>query len=277
MALTRPALCLSIAALVAFGASRVSADSELVRSTVRIAGSTAEVELVRVPGGTVELRGKEHLVPELWVGATEIPWEVYDVYLYALDRPEGVETDADGVTRPSKPYVPPDRGFGHAGYAAIGMTRHAAEQFCVWMSEKTGDRYRLPTEAEWIHLASAGSEDGLNGSALDDVAWHDGNSDWLPQPVGGKTANAFGLHDALGNVAEWVTSEGPPFAMGGSYLDDAAHCTPRSTQAQTPLWNASDPQIPKSQWWLADCGFVGFRVVREIEDATERPRDADTE
>ena len=59
--------------------------------------------------------------------------------------------------------------------------------------------------------------------------------------------------------------------MGGSYLDDPDACTPESIQRQARSWNQSDPQIPKSQWWLADCSWVGFRfVVDEIpDDASE--------
>lgn len=245
--------------------------------SVRIEGTTATLELVRTPAGEVTLDGEEHEIPPLWVGVTEVTWDLYDVYLYGLDVPRGAEsgqdsrqntgTDgaADGVTRPSKPYVPPDRGYGHNGFAAIGMTRHAAERFCHWLTVKTGARYRLPTEAEWVYLASGGDARGQRAAATGESAWVEENSDWTPHKVGLKPANVLGLHDTLGNVAEWVESaDRPPVAMGGSFLDPAAACTPLSKQAQTSTWNSSDPQIPKSRWWLADCGFVGFRMVREI-------------
>jgi hypothetical protein len=73
-----------------------------------------------------------------------------------------------------------------------------------------------------------------------------------------------------GNVAEWVMSDGEtPFAMGGSYLDEADRCTVRTRMLYKPNWQASDPQIPKSPWWLADAGFVGFRLVREVDSEQE--------
>ena len=249
------------------GAVGAEERSSAKADSVRIEGTTATLELVRTPAGSVVLRGQEHTVPPLCVGVTEVTWDLYDVYLYGLDEPEGGD-GGDGVSRPSKPYVPPDRGFGHNGFAAIGMTRHGAERFCHWLSVKTGDRYRLPTEAEWVYLASAG-EAGLQGeAATEETAWVEENADWTPQKVGTMPANAFGLRDTLGNVAEWVTSEGKtPVAMGGSYLDPASACTPEHRQEQTSMWNSSDPQIPKSRWWLADCGFVGFRVVRECPPA----------
>jgi hypothetical protein len=51
--------------------------------------------------------------------------------------------------------------------------------------------------------------------------------------------------------------------MGGSYDSDAkeVHCGAKKTQ--TPDWNSTDPQNPKSKWWLSDGPFVGFRIVCE--------------
>jgi len=67
-----------------------------------------------------------------------------------------------------------------------------------------------------------------------------------------------------GGVRFFVGREGAePVACGGSYRDEASACTAASRKKQTPAWNASDPQFPKSEWWLADCGFVGFRLVCE--------------
>lgn len=228
--------------------------------SIRIPGTTVMLNLVPTPPGEITIGDEKVAIGPLWVARTEITWDLYNVFLYGLDKPDPDEADADGVTRPSKPYVPPDRGFGVSGYPAIGMTRHAAERFCVWLSETTGNRYRLPTKAEWIYLAEAGPDAENPGDSI----WHFDNSDFEPSPVGRKSPNTFGLYDMLGNVAEWVATEtNPAVAMGGSYLDELDRCTPRSRLHQTPAWNASDPQIPKSEWWLADCGFVGFRVVRE--------------
>ena len=127
------------------------------RHTVRIPGTIVESELVRV-----ERDG----MPALWVSRTEVTWDLYDVYLYGLDIPEGADADADAVTRPSKPYVPPDRGMGHAGYPAIGMTRHAAESFCLWFSERTGLAARLPTPGEFSSYAVL-----ANDAPLERFAW----------------------------------------------------------------------------------------------------------
>lgn len=71
----------------------------------------------------------------------------------------------------------------------------------------TRQGFRLPTEAEWEFAARAGSQtvnpwgDGVNG----DYAWFAGNSNRIPHPVGTRKPNAWGIHDMMGGVWEWVS------------------------------------------------------------------------
>ena len=50
---------------------------------------------------------------------------------------------------------------------------------------------------------------------------------------------------------------------GGSWNDPPNFVGPTARARQTSDWNETDPQFPKSRWWLADAPFVGFRIVRE--------------
>jgi formylglycine-generating enzyme required for sulfatase activity len=229
-----------------------------------ISDTTVSFEMIGIPPGTVTVDTgngpREIEVGPFWIGRTELTWDAYDVFCLRLDRTRSeFGTAADAVTRPSKPYSPPDRGFGHAGYAALSMTHHAAETFCQWLSLKTGRTYRLPTEAEWQHACEQGA---IDPAGVDEHAWHKGNAEYQTHAVASKKPCAFGVYDMYGNIWEWCTDlDGQPITAGGSFRESADQLGPLARARQDDTWNASDPQFPKSSWWLADASWVGFRIV----------------
>jgi formylglycine-generating enzyme required for sulfatase activity len=215
--------------------------------------------MVPVPAGTVTVDGAQVAVDPFLIARTEVTWDVYDVFAFGLDVAKG--GTADATARPSQPYGAPDYGWGHAGYPVISVTRDAAEAFCTWLSARTGKTYRLPTEAEWIRVATLAA--GAAGSAdREAVIWHRGNATGTTHPVGTRKPDAHGLSDLFGNAAEWITTKDDSrVTRGGSFRDPLEATGPAARAVQDPSWNERDPQLPKSKWWLSDGPFVGFRVV----------------
>ena len=127
--------------------------------------------------------------------------------------------------------------------------------------------YRLPTEAEWEYAARAGTTGDRYAADLGAIAWYDENSGDRTHPVGQKAPNAWGLHDMLGNVHEWVadwyggypggTVTDPRGPGSGSYRVDrgggwfyfASNC--RSS------FRGNDPPGYRSI-------YLGFRLLRTV-------------
>lgn len=232
-----------------------------------IPGTLVRFDMIAIPGGTVGVETptatREVQLAPFWIGRSEVTWDEYDVFAFRLDMSrEEAAAAADAESRPSRPYGAPDRGYGHDGFPAIGITYDAAVAYAEWLSTKTGRKYQLPTDAQWTRAATAQGTTTA-APALDSVAWHAGNSGDATHRVGTLGPNGFGLHDVFGNVAEWVMgADGKPVTRGGSFIDPPAAVGAAARAHQTDDWNSTDPQLPKSRWWLSDAPFVGFRLVR---------------
>ena len=151
------------------------------------------------------------------MGKLEVTWAEYDLYAFAkrtAPAAGATPTGADAVSKPTPPYADESWGFGKDKQPALGMTWHAAAEYCRWLSAKTGKTYRLATEAEWEYAARAGTatpwSSGATPETLGDVAWYAANSGGKPHLGGQKKPNAFGLFDLHGNVAEWVIDQHEP-------------------------------------------------------------------
>ena len=116
---------------------------------------------------------------------------------------------------------PKDNGWGRGNRPVINISWDDAQGYAQWLSNKTGKKYSLPSEAQWEY-AARGSETGIymGGSAKALCAFANGAGSesgltWANQecsdlssdrtlPVGSLSANKNGLKDMLGNVQEWT-------------------------------------------------------------------------
>jgi len=230
--------------------------------TLEVKGHLAKLKMLPIPAGILTLDGKKHDIPALYFSETEVPFELFDIWAMNLNNPDAeAPKGPDAIARPSKPYGVIYSGFGHNGFPAMCVSYLSAQKFCEWLSEETGRKLRLPTTAEWQYAATANQP---LPSDLEKVAWFWDNADDVTHPVGKLEANAFGLRDMLGNVAEWVVGlDAKPYVMGGSWRTKEKDLNFSAKVEPSPSWNEADPQNPKSIWWLANGQHIGFRIVCE--------------
>ena len=204
----------------------------------------------------------------------------YDERSGNLVRRGGVDWQSDYAGQPAADNLP-----------VVHVSAKDAAAYVEWLSAITGQRYRLPSEAEYEYALRAGKQgrypwgDGaptnrignLTGSL--DVSpsgrhWRNafqgyGDGAWGPRPVGSYLPNAFGLHDMGGNVSEWVAD-----CWHDNYRraprDGAAWFNPgcRTRVFRGGSWSSS-PAQSRAAWrqgTSADTtnGRLGFRVVRDI-------------
>jgi formylglycine-generating enzyme required for sulfatase activity len=134
---------------------------------------------------------------------------------------------------------PDDLGWGRENMPVLNVSWQDAQQYVSWLSQETGGRYRLLTEAEWEYAARAGShapypwgDDASHvyanyGHEVCCVGRAHLNDQWVnTSPQGKFPPNAFGLHDMHGNAYEWVQDcysvgySGKP-VDGGAWSDPA--------------------------------------------------------
>jgi formylglycine-generating enzyme required for sulfatase activity len=246
--------------------TRPAAKPTLPKEKLSIPASPIKLDLVQIPEGTFLNKGGQKVkIKPLWISTTELTWDAYDPWRLMSDIDDDDEKkDIRGVSRPSTPYEDPTCGFGTEGFPAINIHPAAARAYCQWLSQKTGKKFRLPTEDEWEYACRAGADGPKTLDDLKKDAWLSENSKEQTHETAMRRANAWGLYDMLGNAAEWATSPDGPILCGGSFKDEAKDVSPIKRQPNDPdILQLRDPEVPKSHWWLSDGPQAGFRIVRE--------------
>jgi formylglycine-generating enzyme required for sulfatase activity len=291
-------------------------DAKAMRAyKITIPGTDVSYDMVPIPAGDFSMgtpdtekghkkdEGPVHRVrmEPFWMQTHEVSWDEYRLFMFAKPGSDPANKDAayDAISHPTRPYVEMSFGMGITGFPAISMTQHAANKYAEWLSAKTGQFYRLPTEAEWEYACRAGTATaysfGDDAAQLGDYAWYADNSKGKYQKIATKKPNAWGLYDMLGNVMEWTLDQLAPYppapssvitaplvkapwvkatkpyphaVRGGSWNDPAAQLRCGSRVGSDPSWKQEDPQLPKSIWYHTDAQWLGFRLVRPLKTPT---------
>jgi serine/threonine-protein kinase PpkA len=175
---------------------------------------------------------------------------------------------------------PDDSNWGRGSRPVVNISWRDAVEFAAWLSEQSGQSYRLPTEAEWEFAARAGTDT--------DYWWGDSNPEQFANckrgcdseyaktfssksaPVGSFPANPFALHDTAGNVAEWVAdcfqNHYSSAAVDGSAVENPA-CEQRIIRGGAMNDNYRVLYSYAREGVSADVrsNTIGFRLVRELE------------
>ena len=206
-----------------------------------IPGTILKIRMVAIPAGSFEMGSPETepyrqadegpvrqvRLSQFWIGRVEVSWREYDTY-YAQrgtgGRQEFADKKADAVTGPTPPYGSPDQGWGKGLRPAITMSHHAAAEYTKWLSQTTGKKFRLPTEAEWEYAARAGTDSpyffpgnpqqfterywlnrflGVKTVPIGEYVWYQENSHLRTHPPEDLKPNPWGLINMLGNAREF--------------------------------------------------------------------------
>ena len=184
---------------------------------------------------------------------------------------------ADGGCRAYRPY---DMGWGRGDRPVVNVSYQDAQNYVAWLSAKTGEAYRLPSEAEWEFAARGGVSSAFSFGRSVSAAQANFNANYpygtekgvfraRTLPTGSFAPNNFGLYDMHGNVWEWTQDCWSP-SHDGAPSDGAA------------VGGACDVGVIKGGAWntggwrlraghrlyktkLARENDIGFRVARDLE------------
>jgi formylglycine-generating enzyme required for sulfatase activity len=183
-----------------------------------------------------------------------------------------------------------DDGWGRGRRPVIYVNFEMAQGYAQWLTEKTAEQYRVPSEAEWEYAARGGSatpwfwgtdpQQACEFGNVGDESIKEEHPDWprhdcndgfnKTAPVGRFKPNGFGVYDTVGNVWEWVedcfnpTYEGAP-SDGRAWL--SGDCIRRVDRGGG--WYNKPEAVRSALRYAGDDpkrrnNTLGFRVVRSL-------------
>jgi serine/threonine-protein kinase PpkA len=200
----------------------------------------------------------DHLDYPYSLSVTDVTRADYERFAKATGRPPSRCRESQGLFARFREFSWDAPGFDQTGdHPVVCVSWQDAKAYTEWLSRKTDEHYRLPTQQEWMHVAQAiVVATGCGGGNFGTEACEDGYANTAP--VGRFPATRYGLYDVVGNVAVWTADCAAP-ARGGE-------C--REHVIRGLSWR--DERDPAQVWRETasggDVGYttIGFRVTREV-------------
>jgi len=193
------------------------------------------------------------------IGVYEVTFEQFDLFCEATERDK-----------------PDDSGWGRGNRPVINVSWEDAQAYTDWLSQQTGQTYRLPSDTEWEYAARGGTrsrfwwgmevgEDKANCAGCGSLWDAERTAD-----VGRFAPNPFGLYDTAGNVFEWAADcYHDSFAQAprnGKPLEKEGGCGKRVIRGGA--WSFPPKEIRSANRWrdfpTRSSDDTGFRVLREL-------------
>lgn len=190
-------------------------------------------------------------------------------------------TEADYALCVAARACPPVASAGRTDHAQTGVNHTDATAYATWLSARTGQTWRLPTDAEWLRAAAErGSTDGFaadaNGtdpsrrwiaSYLREVELR-GAADLVAHPAGHFGVNSVGVADMAGNVWEWTQTcfqNGTLSPDGTAIVTQSDYCGVRAVQGKHRAFVIDFIRDARSGGCAAGVppDYLGFRLVRD--------------
>lgn len=199
----------------------------------------------------------------------------------ALDIMRHHVTEADYALCVAEDACPALPSKGRQDFAQTGVNFTDATAYASWFSARSGQNWRLPTDAEWLRAAAErGSDDGFSAEAngtdpsrrwiaayLREVELR-GEADLEAHPIGHFGVNTAGVADMAGNIWEWTETcfqNGTLSPDGASILSQSDYCGVRAVQGKHRAFVIDFIRDARAGGCAAGVppDYLGFRLVRD--------------
>lgn len=225
--------------------------------------------MVWIPAGTYAMGS-----PATSIVKDERPRHNVTIKKFAISKFEVTIADYAKYAKAAKKPMPDDLQMEHETSPVVFVRWDDAYNYSKWLSEQTGHKYRLPSEAEWEYAASGGQGTtfwwGIEETpGMAHCFTCESRLDpRTPANIGTFKPNQFGLYDTAGNVSEWVydcwhdSYDGAP-ADGSVW--EGGDCSLRVARGGSYISPQQSIRTAKRDKFKSDSGYdhVGFRLVRE--------------